>query len=494
MPFGSCWPRRYWAILIASTLLGVGSNNSSAEPHSGLTASQIAAIDGLGNRSVSGGFTPSIVIGVKRYGKTIYLRAFGYRNVESKSRALDSTPYMVGSNQKQFTAAAILRLQEEGKLDVDDRLSKYLPQIPHSKDVTLRQLLTMSSGYADYIETPAFQNAMRHHAGSPARAVALVKVLPLDFRPGTRWSYCNTGYTLLQMVVERVAAMPFTTYLQRQFFTPLGMHASYLQLSRNRKPDVAAEYTSFALGPWEPAPYWDYSWISATGGLVSDVADLEKWNAALDGGKILSPRSLAQMFEPGPAASTPGGDGYGMGIRLGELPNGHHYIAHGGNTTGSSTQDARFPDDHLSIIILTNAPNYTFNKTMIAVYNIVIPEAAVMSAQATPAPVPMPSDPHAQAALQWLNDAIAGHADASNATGDMRALLTPSHRAALRALSRFGPRTFDFDGVDRRKPTTQYAFIVHTAEKQFSYSYKWDDDGKLADVQIQEILSFAASK
>jgi len=230
-------------------------------------------------------------------------------------------------------------------------------------------------------------------------------------------------------------------------------------------------------------------------GWVSDVADLEKWNAALDGGKILSSRALAEMFAPGPAASTPGGDGYGMGIRLGELPNGHHYIAHGGNTTGSSTQDGRFPDDHLSIVVLSNAPNYSFNKTMLAVYNILIPQGASMkTAQAASAPAPVPSGPQEHAAIQWLNDAIAGHADASNTTDDMRALLTPAHRADLRALSQYGPRTFHFDGIDRRKPTTAYAFTVHTAHKQFSYLYKWDDSGKLADMQIQEILSFAGAK
>ncbi len=489
--------QRIWAILIGFLLLGAVPQGPSAQSQGGLSASQIAAIDRLGETSVSGHFAPSVVIGVQRYGKTIYLRGFGDRNIETKSPAQGSTPYMIGSNTKQFTAASILRLQDEGKLSVDDRLSKYLPAIPHANEVTLRQLLTMSSGYADYVETATFKNAVRSAAQSPAQAVALVKSLPLDFLPGSRWSYCNSGYMLLQMVIERVSGMTFHTFLQRHFFTPLGMRATYLQLSSHLAPNVAAEYSSFALGPWEPAPYWNYTWVSATGGLVSDVADLEKWNAALDGGKLLSSRSLAEMFAPGPAASTPGGDGYGMGIRLGEMPNGHRYIGHGGNTTGSSAQDIRFPDDHLSIIVLSNAPNYSFNTTAIAVYNILVPQpASTKSAQAPPAPAPpLASDPRrVHAAIQWLNDAIAGHADASNATDDMRALLTPAHRAALSGLSRYGPRTFHFDGMDRRKPTTMYIFTVETKHQQLTYAYTWNDNGKLADVLIQRVLSFTDAK
>jgi D-alanyl-D-alanine carboxypeptidase len=481
--------RALCAIVLAAGLLGAAPQ---AQLRSGLSAAQTVAINRIGETSVSGRFAPSVVIGVERDGKTIYLRAFGDRTVDPNAPAQPSTPYMIGSNTKQFAAASILLLQDEGRLNVNDRLSKYFPGIPHADEVTLRELLTMSSGYADYVEAPTFLHSMRRTALSPKEAVDLVKSLPLDFPPGTRWQYSNTGYMLAQMVIERVSGMTFHDFLQRHFFGPLGMHATYLRLSNNGKPNVASEYSSFALGPWEPAQFWDYSWIGAAGALVSDVSDLEKWNAALDGGKILSARSLAEMFAPGPGASSPVGEGYGMGIRVGRMPNGHRFIWHGGNTTGSASQDARFPDDRLAIIVLSNAPYYSYNTTVRAIYKVLVPQPASSSAApALPPPQPTGDPQRLRAATAWLNDAIAGHPDTSNVTGDMRVLLAPSHLAALRALSRYGPRTYELESVDRRKPTTTYIFTVKAKEKTMVYVYKWDDSGKIADILVLPDMEFA---
>ncbi len=478
--------------LLAAGLLAAAPHTQSGQAAGELSAAQTTAIDRIGAYSVSGRFAPSVVIAVERNGKTIYLRAFGDRTVSPNAPAVPSTPYNIGSNTKQFAAASILLLQDEGKLNVDDRLSKYLPGVPHANEVTLRQMLTMSSGIADYVEAPTFFSAMHRPAQSPMDAVNLVKSLPLDFPPGTRWQYSNTGYMLIEMVVERVSGMPFHDFLQQHFFEPLGMHATYLRLSSNVKPNVAGEYSSFALGPWEAPPFWDYSWIGAAGGLVSDVADLEKWNAALDGGKLLSAKSLAEMFAPGPGSSRPGGAGYGMGIRLGTMPNGHRFIWHGGNTTGSACQDARFPDDHLAIIVLSNAPYYSYNTTVRAIYNLLVPQpASTNGSAAVPPPEAPKGDPQrVQAAIAWLNDAIAGRPQMANVTEDMRALLTPEHLASLRLLSRFGPRTFELESIDRRKPTTTYVFTVKAKQKTLMYVYKWDDKGKLADVLILPDMEF----
>jgi len=333
---------------------------------------------------------------------------------------------------------------------------------------------------------------MRQPALSPKAAVDIVKSLPLDFPPGTRWQYSNTGYMLAQMVIEKVSGMTFHDFLQQRFFKPLGMHATYLRLSSNVKPNVAGEYSSFALGPWEPAPFWDYSWVGAAGGLVSNVSDLEKWNAALDGGKILSPQSQAEMFAPGPAASSPGGEGYGMGIRAGKMPNGHRFIWHGGNAAGSATQNARFPDDHLAIIVFSNAPYYSYNTAVRAIYKVLVPEStASASAAAAPPPSPPQGDrQRIRAAIAWLNDAIAGKPNTTNVTREMRTVLTLNHLAALRALSKYGPRTYALESIDRRKPTTTYVFTVKARKKTMMYVYKWDDNGKLADVLVLPDMTF----
>lgn len=290
---------------------------------------------------------------------------------------------------------------------------------------------------------------------------------------------------LVQMVIERLSGLSLHDFLQRRIFTPLGMRATYLRLSHDTTPNVAGEYSSFALAPWERAAYWDYTWFGAAGALVSDVADLEKWNAALDGGRILSLRSQGEMFAAGPAASSEGGAGYGMGIRVGRMPNGHRFIWHGGNTVGSATQDARFPDDNLAIIVLSNAPYYNYNAAVEAIYNVVVPQGSAAHG-ASPAAASSPkADPaRVRAAELWLDDAVAGKIDMSAVNADVRDLLTPGHRTALRALSQYGTRTYTIAGIDRRRPTTTYAFVVQTKRKKFNYLYKWDDSGKIADILI----------
>jgi D-alanyl-D-alanine carboxypeptidase len=483
--------RRLLCAIVATALVVAGPQaGPCATATSGLSSAQAAAIDRIGETSVSGRFTPSVLIGVERDGKTVYLRAFGDRTLNPNEPAEPSTPYQIGSNTKQFAAASVLLLQDEGKLNVSDRLSKYLPDIPHSSEVTLRELLTMSSGYADFVEAPTFLRAVRSPATSPQSGVDLVKSLPLDFPPGTKWQYSNTGYQLAQMVIEKVSGTSFHDFLQQHFFGPLGMRATYLRLSNNVKPDVAGEYSSFALGPWEPALVWDYSWVGAAGGLVSTVGDLEKWNAALDGGKLLSPKSQAAMFAPGPGASSPGGEGYGMGIRVGKMPNGRTFIWHGGNTAGSASQDARFPDDHLAIIVLSNAPYYSYNTTVRAIYKLLVPEPTPTGSTAPSAPSPKGDPQHVKAAIAWLNNAIAGKPDTKNVTSDMRSLLTPSHLASLRALARYGTRKFELESTDRRKPTTTYVFTVITKQKTIMYVYKWDDAGKVADILVLPNMEF----
>ena len=478
------------ASLVAATAVGTAQATHSAHQQGGLSAAQIAAIDHIGQFSVSGHFTPSIVIAVERNRRTVYWRAFGHRQVESRVSAVPSTRYTIGSNTKQFVAAAILMLQEQGKLHVDDRVSKYFPTIPHADEVTLRQLLTMSSGYADYPEVPNFLSVGSRPSRSPADAVALVRDLPLDFPPATRWSYCNTGYMILQMLIEHLSGMPLHDFLQRRFFTPLGMRSTYLRLSHDTTPNVADEYVSFALGPWERAPHLDYTWLGGAGAVVSDVPDLQKWNSALDGGRLLSRRSLAEMLAPGPAASTPGGAGYGMGIRSGRMPNGHRFIWHGGDTIGSASQDARFPDDNLSIIVLTNGGLYAKDAAVEAIYKVVVPNVASVNPANQTVPR-MQGDPSKiRAAISWLDDALAGRIDTRNLGEEMRASLTPAHQASLRALSQYGARTYTLAFTDRRRPTTTYGFLVETKKKKFVYVYKWDDAGQTTDISVFPLMEF----
>jgi D-alanyl-D-alanine carboxypeptidase len=473
-----------------------GQDTATATP-SGLTDGQTAAIDAIGRRSVDERGAPSVEIAITKNGAIVYQKGFGLRNVEDAVPPDAQTRYPIGSNTKQFTAAAILLLQDDGKLNVDDRLAKYLPEIPHANEVTLRNLLMHTGGYAEFTEIETFDELGARPA-TPAQVVAPVVKLPLGFKPGSKRQYSNTGYMLLQMVIERLSGTSYADFLQRRIFTPLGMSSTYVRDSGDTKADVATEYTNFALGPWEHAMYLDYTWFGGAGAIISNAADLAKWNAGLDGGKLLSARSLREMQTP---VKVPGiFPDYGFALNISKLPNGHRMISHGGNTTGAATQDARFPDDRLGIIVLANSGHYSYTSAVSAIYEILVPSAGASPAPkkspAAKAPA-LPAGANAatvRAAKAWLDAAIGGHVDMAKLRPDFRARMTREHVAALRALGAYGKPRYTVAGFDRRAPTSSLVFMVTVGSRQMAYVYSLDDDGSVAGAGVVPRIDFAPAK
>lgn len=459
-----------------------------------LTPKQIAAINAIGERSVAGRAAPGVTIAVVSGGSVVYAKGFGYMNVEDAVPARGDTSYPIGSNTKQFTATAILMLQDEGKLNVDDRLSKYLPGIPHANEVTLRNLLTHSGGYAEYTEIGTFDE-LGNRPTTPAETVNTVDHRPLAFTPGTKREYSNTGYNLLSLVIEHVSGMSYADFLEQRIFKPLGMTSTYVRGWDDTRPNVATEYESYALGPWEHATHLDYTWFSGAGAIISNPADLAKWNAALSGGKLLSKRSLTEMMTPHSIGKNDPFPSYGFGISVSHLPNGHLMISHGGNTYGAATQDARFPNDHFGIVVLANSGAFSYNTAVSAVYRALVPSAAVKASPhpgTTPGKAAKPqADPAMVASAQrWLDDAIDGHIDMTQLRPDFRAHMIPEHRAALQALAALGPRTYTLVSTDRRPPTTSYIFMVKTAKETLLYAYSHDDNGLVAGAQLIETVTY----
>jgi D-alanyl-D-alanine carboxypeptidase len=484
------------ALALALTVSVGAASAVRADDASPLTPAQVAAIDAIGQRSIDAKGAPSVEIAVVRNGAFVYQKGFGLRNVEDAVPPDAQTRYPIGSNTKQFTAAAILLLQDDGKLNVDDRLAKYLPEIPHAKEVTLRNLLMHTGGYAEFTEIETFDELGARPA-TPAQVVATVVKHPLGFKPGTKRQYSNTGFILLQMVVERVGGMPYADFLQRRVFTPLGMTSTYVRDSDDTQADVATEYANFALGPWEHAMHLDYTWFGGAGSILSNAGDLAKWDAGLDGGKLLSARSLAQMMTPVKVDNNM--PDYGFAITNTKLPNGHHMIAHGGNTTGAATQDARFPDDHLAIIVLSNSGYYSYNGAVSAIYAVLVPASASPSPSASPAPKASPKPSAlpaganasaASAAKAWLDAAIGGRVDLAKLRPDFRAHMSRQHLASLRALAAYGKRTYTMAGFDRRAPTSSYVFMIKAGSQQMGYIYSRDDDGSVAGIALVPQISF----
>jgi CubicO group peptidase (beta-lactamase class C family) len=489
------------ACLVAAIATGAAAQTPSPSPvpstASGLSATETASLDAIGAASVAGRGAPGVTIEIERDGAIVYAKGFGFANVEDAVPATPDTRYPIGSNTKQFTAASILLLQDEGKLSVDAPLATYLPEIPHAREVTVRELLTHAGGYAEFTAAPDFDE-LGNRPSTPAGVVGTVVGKPLAFKPGTKREYSNTGFELLLMVIERVSGMSYHDFLARNIFGPLGMTGTYVRDSDDTMPLVATEYASYALGPWEHALHIDYTWLGGAGSIVSSASDLLKWNAALDGGKLLSKKSLHEMMTPakipGPAFAD-----YGFGIETTTLPNGRRVILHGGNTTGAATQDARFPDDGLEIVVLANSGTYDYTGAVNALYAVLAkpspvaspaPSAAAKPPHPAAAPKPKETPASVVRAERWLDDAIAGKIVFSRLRPVMRANLTHEHVAALRALAALGPRTYTLAGIDRRPPSTGYEFLLDTPKAHLIYYFSVDDSGLVAQIAVIERTVF----
>ncbi len=461
----------------------------AAAQDAGLTAEQSAKIDEIGSRSVVGSAAPGVTIAVARGTQIVYLKGFGKSNVENDVPASGDTRYPIGSNTKQFTSASILMLQDRGLLNINDRLSKYLPEIPHANEVTIRNLLTHAGGYAEYTEREDFDEVGNRPA-TLAQIVGTVDARPLSFTPGTKREYSNTGYALLTMLIERVSKMSYAQFLARNIFGPLGMSSTYVRTYSDTSPKVATEYASFALGSWEHALSIDYTWFTGAGSIVSDAQDLVKWNAGLP--TLLSKHSLAEMMTPIELGTS--FPGYALGIAVNKLPNGHRMISHGGNTTGAATQDARFPDDNLSIVVLANSGTFSYDPAVMAVYGVLVPSLNSAKPSTKSAAKPHRPDANPQMVAQgerWLDQAVAGHVDMQNLRPDFRARMSLLHRDELTALAALGPRQYTVFTTDRRPPMSSIGYLVKTPKKSFVYYFGRDDNGEVAAALMAEIVDYS---
>ncbi len=291
---------------------------------------------------------PGVALKIIRNGKPIKTAAYGFANLELTVRTRPETVFEIGSITKQFTAAGILLLAQDGKLSVDDRIAQHLKDTPAAwAHVTVRHLLTHTSGIKSYTGLDGYQ-IWRHL--TQAQFIQAIGKQPMEFEPGESWKYCNTGYNLLGHIIENVSGRDYWDFMNERIFQQLGMHATTNRLPRLLLPNRAAgyEYTNHV---WLNRDA-DLTEVFAAGAIASTVGDLAKWNAALDGERLLTAASKAQMWMPVKL-----NDGtskkYGFGWNVGAVGE-HRNIGHGGSTSGFSASLQRFPDDRLAVIVLTN--------------------------------------------------------------------------------------------------------------------------------------------
>ena len=286
----------------------------------------------------------------------------GSANLEWPSRVDADTAFEIGSVSKQFAAAAILLLAQDGKLSLNDPIGKYLTNAPAAwRDVRIWHLLSHTSGIRTYDGLEGFE--LRQHL-TQAQFIARLAQQPMKSAPGTNWSYCNSGYNLLGFIVENVSRTNYWDFLQQRIFTPLQMTHSTRRDPWLIIPHRATGYV-YSEGAQEVRDY-DLTDLFAAGAIVSTVNDLAKWDAALMDNTLLNEKSRTAWWTPvrlandQPVAtrvSPPESYGFGWFIRT---VNGHRNIGHTGITSGFSAANELFPDDHLAIIILSNTDEGTF--------------------------------------------------------------------------------------------------------------------------------------
>ncbi len=293
----------------------------------------------------SGQFMGSVL--VVRGADTLLKKGFGSADIERHVPNSPSTKFRLGSVTKQFTAAAILLLQERGKLQVDDPVKMYLPDAPAAWDhITLFNLLTHTSGIPSFTGFAEYK-ASEATPTTPAQLVARFRDKPLDFPPGTKWSYSNSGYALLGYLIERLSAKSYAQFIQDNIFRPLHMKDSGYDSNTQVIERRALGYTPGPDGKPVPAGYIDMTIPYAAGGLYSTVEDLLRWEKGLFGGKLLSAASLKQM-------TTPFKNNYAFGLSVTAESNGTQVIGHNGGIEGFNTTVAFAPSKELAIVVLAN--------------------------------------------------------------------------------------------------------------------------------------------
>jgi CubicO group peptidase (beta-lactamase class C family) len=282
---------------------------------------------------------------VAQDGKVLLDKAYGYANLEWDIPNTPTTKFRLGSITKQFTAASILMLEERGKLKVEDPVKKYMPDAPPAWDkVTIFHLLTHTSGIPSFTSFPDYRSR-EAEAMTPEKLVAWFRDKPLEFEPGEKWNYSNSGYVLLGYLIEKVSGQSYSDFVQQNIFTPMGMKDSGYDSNSAVIAHRAAGYSRDKAGPVN-AGFVHMSIPFSAGALYSTTGDLLRWEQGLFGGKLLKPESLAKMI-------TPFKEDYAFGLSV-STKNGRKVIAHGGGIEGFNTFLAYYPDEKLVVAVLAN--------------------------------------------------------------------------------------------------------------------------------------------
>lgn len=391
-----------------------------------LSADEAAGIDRAVTATLKETGVPSAQVAVVRGGRIVLDRAWGKAS-EIIPAATPALPYQIASNSKQFLAALLLMLENDGKLSLDDKVSKWLPAVSGAERMTVRQLLSHTAGLQDYWPQDYLFSAMETPV-DPAGIVARWGAKPLDYEPGTRWQYSNTGYVVAGMIAEKAGGEPLWDQMEKRLFKPLGINP--LPIDATNGPRFPQGYHRNALGPVRAAKPPARGWLWAAGELSMTAAELAKWDIARIERSLLRREDWEEMERP-VRLSDGTTNGYGLGVSAHQVK-GRWVIDHGGESVGFLSQNSVWLDEKAAVVVLTNADFAGAQETLTGkIAEIVLPA----SPQTDTGEAPREGD--ARATLAMLT---AGAFDPARFTDNARYYFTAQTRADYRtSLARLGP-------------------------------------------------------
>jgi CubicO group peptidase (beta-lactamase class C family) len=423
---------------------------------------------------------PGLALAVVRDGKLVKTRGYGVANVELNAPVTPETVFEIGSITKQITAVAVMLLVEDGKLDLDDPVSKHLPSTPPSwSEITVRHLLTHTSGLRNYTGLEGFELTQRLKRDDFIR---MIGTYPLSFRPGDAHSYGNTNYNLLGYIVEAISGLPYWKFVTERIFTPLEMNSTRDRNPRDVIPRRASGYE------WEDGRLvgrdYDLTDVFSAGATVSTVLDLVKWDAALASENLLKRTSLEKIWTPthlNSGAVHP----YALGWYV-ETLRGHGRVRHNGQTAGFAASIARYREDRVTVIVLCNMGTLGLaGRINQAVAKFYIPDLSLKNVHEQTDP-----DPRVTASLRVaLRDLLAGRVGVEVFTAERGAALQSDRSKEFwRQLATYGPlRSFHFvedEPTDNARVLRYKARLgEHLVLVRFAVA---DADGKVTDVAVEE--------
>ncbi len=444
-----------------------------------LDAALAAGSDGgsAGARAVS--------VAVVENGTIVYARAVGTSDVAKNTAATAATRFGAGSITKIFTAVSVLQLVDGGRMKLDDSLATYLPNAPHAKDVTVRQLLTHSSGIPNYLDA-ALRSGATANATTPQSILSAVAAQPLEFTPGARFSYSNTGYVLLGLIVEKISGQPLATYEKENILKRAGM----TQTTFGPAPVGVPVATGYADAKDTRAASLDPSWTYAGGDVVTTASDLARFDIALMAGKLVRAATFARMATSGISA---GGDrrGYGFGMTL--RPFGaDQLVGHHGGLPGFATVDEMLPANGFGVVVLGNSFAFDTSRVENQILAALTPTDYVAFAaaeQRAKAEVAASADPRITQLLRtFVGGLQRGTVDRGALSAPMDSALTASVMSNMHAqFGRLGPLTvlvFNGKAVDGVYNIYNYTATFTTGSQTIALRFVTDAAGKIEGLQV----------